>query len=246
MITNQETIKKIKSFGLNTYEVKIWTALLSRGVSTAGELSDIANVPRSRSYDVLESLEKKGFVVMKLDKPIKYLAVPPKEAVEKVKKGIEKRTEEHISKITNQTFNSLINNLQDMYEGAAQQPDNVVAILKGNNNIQKHLEFLYKNAKKEIIVVTEKETENHLELLDNTTQKTKNIDITLFTNNKTTEQKRNTKPKTNNFNSRLCIVDDNVVLFPLSEKDIHPDYDLGIWAKNEQMAGFFKRLLELV
>ncbi|MBI2135007.1 hypothetical protein HYU09_03375 [Candidatus Woesearchaeota archaeon] len=51
MLADQETIKKIKSLGLNTYEVKIWTALLSRGVSTAGELSDIANVPRSRSYD---------------------------------------------------------------------------------------------------------------------------------------------------------------------------------------------------
>ena len=56
---------------LNLYEVKIWTALLSRGVSTAGELSDIANVPRSRTYDVLESLEKKGFIIMKLGKPIK-------------------------------------------------------------------------------------------------------------------------------------------------------------------------------
>ncbi|MBS3095823.1 hypothetical protein J4480_00115, partial [Candidatus Woesearchaeota archaeon] len=43
--------KQIKNFGINGYEVKIWTALLSRGVSTAGELSDIANVPRSRSYD---------------------------------------------------------------------------------------------------------------------------------------------------------------------------------------------------
>src|SRR3989338_3408379 len=72
MLVDQETIKKIKSLGLNTYEAKIWTALLSRGVSTAGELSDIADVPRSRSYDVLESLEKKGFVIMKLGKPIKY------------------------------------------------------------------------------------------------------------------------------------------------------------------------------
>ena len=76
---NQETTKKTKLFGLNTYEARIWAALLSRGVSTAGELSDIANVPRSRSYDVLESLEKKGFVVMKVGKPIKYLAIPPKE-----------------------------------------------------------------------------------------------------------------------------------------------------------------------
>ena len=59
-------LNKLKQFGLNSYEAKIWTALLSRGVSTAGELSDISNVPRSRSYDVLESLEKKGFIIMKL------------------------------------------------------------------------------------------------------------------------------------------------------------------------------------
>ena len=71
MIVKDEFLSKLRRyFSLNLYEVKIWTALLSRGVSTAGELSDIANVPRSRSYDVLESLEKKGFVVMKLGKLI--------------------------------------------------------------------------------------------------------------------------------------------------------------------------------
>ncbi len=66
MIIQPELLNKLKDFGLNSYESKIWVALLSRGVSTAGELSDIANVPRSRSYDVLESLEKKGFVILKL------------------------------------------------------------------------------------------------------------------------------------------------------------------------------------
>ena len=64
MIVKEEFLSKLRLyFSLNLYEVKIWTALLSRGVSTAGELSDIANVPRSRSYDVLESLEKKGFTI---------------------------------------------------------------------------------------------------------------------------------------------------------------------------------------
>ena len=72
MIVKDEFLNKLRRFfGLNLYEVKIWTALLSRGVSTAGELSDIGNVPRSRAYDVLESLEKKGFIIMKIDKPIK-------------------------------------------------------------------------------------------------------------------------------------------------------------------------------
>jgi len=238
MITDQETIKKTKSFGLNTYEVKIWTALLSRGVSTAGELSDIANVPRSRSYDVLESLEKKGFVAMKPGKPIKYLAVSPKEVMERVKKRIEEKAEKHISKISNHGFNSLINGLQDIHNNATQNLDNVVAILKGNNNIQKHIEFLYKNANKEVFIATEKNPS----LPDYT--KPKNTETSFFANIKTTDQKRNVKVTTTSFNFRMCLVDDNVVLFPLSEEDTHPDYDLGIWVKNEQTARFFKKLLQ--
>src|SRR5512136_898827 len=97
MIVKDEFLGKLRRyFNLNLYEVKIWAALLSRGVSTAGELSDIANVPRSRSYDVLESLEKKGFVVMKLGKPIKYMAVAPNEVVERVKKNMRVDAEEKV------------------------------------------------------------------------------------------------------------------------------------------------------
>ena len=86
MIVQTDFLNRLRDFGLNSYESKLWVALLSRGISTAGELSDIANVPRSRSYDVLESLEKKGFIVIKIGKPIKYIAVPPEEVLERVKK----------------------------------------------------------------------------------------------------------------------------------------------------------------
>ena len=88
--------KQLKNLGLNSYEVKIWTALLSRGVSTAGELSDIANVPRSRSYDVLESLEKKGFVKTKNGKPARYTAISPSEALENTKKNTQETASEEI------------------------------------------------------------------------------------------------------------------------------------------------------
>src|SRR3989338_3847890 len=100
MIVKEEFLNKLRQyFHLNLYEVKIWAALLSRGVSTAGELSDIANVPRSRSYDVLESLEKKGFVVMKLGKPIKYMAVAPTEVVERVKKNMKSEADSRIKRL---------------------------------------------------------------------------------------------------------------------------------------------------
>ncbi len=89
MIVEDAFLKKLRSaFNLNIYEAKIWTALLSKGVASAGELADISNVPRSRSYDVLESLEKRGFIVMKLGKPIKYLAVKPEDIFSREKKRI--------------------------------------------------------------------------------------------------------------------------------------------------------------
>ena len=66
MIVKDEFLSRLrKIFDLNLYEVKVWTALLSRGTSTAGELSNISDVPRSRTYDILESLD--GFDPFKND-----------------------------------------------------------------------------------------------------------------------------------------------------------------------------------
>src|SRR3989338_623479 len=88
MLVQKNTLNQLKDFGLNSYESKLWAALLSKGAATAGELSDIANVPRSRAYDVLESLEKKGFLVLKIGKPIKYLAIDPEHVLDRVRKKI--------------------------------------------------------------------------------------------------------------------------------------------------------------
>jgi len=87
MIVKEEFLSRLrKIFDLNLYEVKVWTALLSRGTSTAGELSSISDVPRSRTYDILESLEKKGFIVMKLGKPIQFVALKTRRGNRKSKK----------------------------------------------------------------------------------------------------------------------------------------------------------------
>ncbi len=246
MITDHDMIRKTKSFGLNTYEVKIWTALLSRAVSTAGELSDIANVPRSRSYDVLESLEKKGFVVMKLGKPIKYLAVPPKEVMERVKTQIENKTKNYLLKITSQTFQNLINELQEKHESTIHRTENTVALIKGKGNIQKHLEFLFKNAKSSIVLVLENTTKKYIELLkSNTKNRSKNLEVTIVTASNIDELKEGTNQKKQDVGARMCIVDENsTVIFPISEKEIHPDYDIGVWIKNNQTSKFLKSLLD--
>jgi len=215
MIVKEEFLSRLRRyFNLNLYEVKIWTALLSRGVSTAGELSDIANVPRSRSYDVLESLEKKGFVVMKLGKPIKYLAVPPKEVLERVKKKIEAKTEEHISEISGQGFVNLINGLQQMHDNN-HAAESMVAIVRGARNIEKHISYLLNSGGKDILM--SKSMQKH--------------------------RLSTKKPvKLMGMDSRICVVDDNVVIFPADDNEVHPDYDLCVWLKHKETADFLKQL----
>ena len=89
MIIKPELLNKVKYyFGLNIYEGKTWLALLSKGAASAGEIAELSGVPRSRTYDVLESLEKQGFVIQKLDKPVKYLAVKPDSVIEKLKSQV--------------------------------------------------------------------------------------------------------------------------------------------------------------
>ena len=68
---NKELIEKVRrNFELNIYETKVWLALLSKGNANIANIHELSKVPRSRIYDVLKSLETKGFCVEKLGKPI--------------------------------------------------------------------------------------------------------------------------------------------------------------------------------
>src|SRR3989344_1659636 len=56
MIVKEEFLNKLRQFfGLNLYEVRIWTALLSRGVSTAGE--SVKRLEELKTTDVLKELD---------------------------------------------------------------------------------------------------------------------------------------------------------------------------------------------
>jgi len=157
MIVKEEFLSKLRTyFALNLYEVKIWTALLSRGAATAGELSDIANVPRSRSYDVLESLEKKGFLVTKLGKPIKYVAVQPGEVVERVKKHMRSVVEDKVRRLDNIASTEILDELKTLHSQGIElvEPSDLSGSLKGRHNLYNHLDLMLKNAEKSITLST--------------------------------------------------------------------------------------------
>ncbi len=233
--------KQLKNLGLNSYEVKIWTALLSRGFSTAGELSDIANVPRSRSYDVLESLEKKGFVIMKLGKPIKYIAVPPKEVIERVKKNVQDYAKEEVKKLSDLRNTDIIDELSALHTQGVElvEPADLSGSLRGRHNLYNHIEYMLKKAEKSVFIsTTPKEfvglVENFKPLFEKL--KKKNIEIIISTQiNNTIKRyvdgaKKFARIKHTYNKARFCIVDRKEIIFMiLDDNEVHPTYDVGIW-----------------
>jgi len=156
MIIQKDILLKLKDFGLNSYEAKLWIALLEKGIATAGELSDITNVPRSRSYDVLETLEKKGFIILKLGKPIKYVAVPPSEVIEHVKKNITEESKKQIQVINEIYTTKIIQELNELHKTHVKTIDffELTNVIRGQKNILNHYENMFKNAQKSINIIT--------------------------------------------------------------------------------------------
>jgi sugar-specific transcriptional regulator TrmB len=257
MIVQKDFLNKLKDFGLNTYESKLWTALLSRGVSTAGELSDIANVPRSRSYDVLESLEKKGFIIMKLGKPIKYVAVQPEEVLERVKKKVVDESEQQTKMLEGLKGSEILKELSLLHSQGVElvEPTDLSGALKGRSNLYNHLETMIKSAESSVDIMTTAEgLIRKAESLKSLFQKAKEKKIKIRIAAPITKEAEKAVKElknvveirhTDNIKARFCIIDGKQVTFMLlDDAEVHPTYDSGVWVNTPFFASALKQMFE--
>ncbi|RME54278.1 TrmB family transcriptional regulator [Candidatus Woesearchaeota archaeon] len=256
MIVQESFLKKLKSaFDLNIYEVKIWTALLSRGVATAGELADISGVPRSRSYDVLESLEKKGFVVMELSKPIKYVAIHPEEVISRVKTSIQKKAEEQISELDELKDKQIYKEIELLHKQGIEKidPTNISGLIKSRKNIYDQLKSMITNAKESVLIVT---TDSGLQRKSDALKtalnkaKKKGVDLRILSNIDAKSIPKNilkladirvNKSK----EARFVITDNEQILLMLNhDRDVHENYDVAVWLKSPFFASTLKDMVD--
>lgn len=152
----QSVMDALKAIGLNLYERKLWIALLSKGTATAGELADLSNVPRSRCYDVLESLADKGFVIIQPAKPMRYVTIKPKEAIERAKARLMQKTEEMIERLDKLKSSEVMKELESIYSESIKviKPEDLAGALRGRDAMLEHVGSLINNAKKSVIALT--------------------------------------------------------------------------------------------
>jgi len=259
MIVKEEFLSRLrKIFDLNLYEAKVWTSLLSRGVSTAGELSTISDVPRSRTYDILESLEKRGFVVMKIGKPIKFVALKPEEVIERVKKNLVRNAEEKSKRLDKLKDEDVVQELTALFTDGIKfvEPADLSGSLKGRQNVYNHIDMLIRDAEKSVTIVTTAPGINRkLEHLLPSLAKAKKrgvivrIAAPIDSTNKEIAKELSRVAEVRNANqlrARFVIIDGEQLMFMvLDDNTVHPNYDVGIWLNTAFFASALEQLFEI-
>jgi len=254
MILKQELINKIKDyFDLNVYETKVWLALLSKGIASAGEISTMSGVPRSRTYDVLESLEKKGFAIEKLGKPVKYLGVKPQIILEKLKNNAKNHADQKIKELLKIKTTDEFTELEKLYRGGLSpvKREDVSASLRGKSNISNHLREILQNANKEVIVCTNaSELASKFKLFQQTFSRLQKsgvkIKVALSGDEKLIKQlseKLNMKIKKVDVDAKFFIVDRSEILFYLFKNPSQED--VAIWLNSDFFSEAFASLFEM-
>jgi sugar-specific transcriptional regulator TrmB len=256
MIVKTELVKKVKDyFDLNIYETKIWLALLSRGISSAGEVAEISGVPRSRTYDVLESLEKRGFAIEKIGKPVKYLAVKPEIVIEKLKNNTIKNAEEKVQVLSTLKETKEFEELEALHKSGVEPIKNndLSTSIKGRSNIYTQMRELMEGSKKCVYMSTciyELNSKQRMfeEVFDRL--KKSNIDVKVMISDSEEEarklaRKLNINIKSKSLNARFVISDKKEIIFTMKPSSVHEDFDYGLWINSEFFANSLAYLFEI-
>jgi len=252
---NLELVQKVKNhFNLNIYETKVWLALLQKGVASAGEIAEISGVPRSRTYDVLESLEKQGFAMQKIGKPVKYLAVKPVQVIEKLKNNTAKIMEDKIKTLSNIRDTQEYKELEILHSSQTDliKKQDISSTIKGRTNINGQIADTFSSAKKEIIICTSvHEFKKRQKLLEPTIKQLSKSKLKLKVALNGTEdeiitlsQKLKVPIKKTNIDASFYIADKNEIVFMLSNLD--DTYEqMAVWFASPFFVKSFTNLFDL-
>jgi sugar-specific transcriptional regulator TrmB len=246
MSLSDKTRKALERIGLTSYEIKTYSALLKTGQINASDLSQKSGVPYSKIYEVLGTLEEKGWIGSDDSRPTQYFAKSPATAIETTMQNLEADFKKNESII--------IKELNPLYEqsGTSERPD--IWVLSGVVNIASKILEMVDSCRNEVMIAIPKVAEDlakealpKLRLLHD-----KGVDITILVSEdvnsetlKSLSRVANVKIKKGLFGGGI-ISDKRYVVILLGE-------DLGtsgsaeavaIWADHSGLAGFAREYFE--
>ncbi len=144
MSISDKSRKALEKIGLTSYEIRTFSSLLKAGELTASDLSQKSGVPYSKIYEVLGTLEEKGWIGSDDSRPTKYFAKSPATGIETTKQKMESDFKDN--QIT------ILNELIPLYEksGTSERPD--IWVLSGTVNIAAKILEMVETCRNEVLI----------------------------------------------------------------------------------------------
>ncbi|MGB4984724.1 MAG: helix-turn-helix domain-containing protein [Erysipelotrichaceae bacterium] len=134
----EQLLQLMKKYNFTEYETKAYVTLLQNGKCNGYEVSKLSSVPRSKIYNVLESLFMKGLVNKIIDEQTSYIALP----IEQFIKSLENKMHNDLKEINH----NLILFNQPLY-----QNEELINI-KGYQNVINKAKYLVNQAQNELLI----------------------------------------------------------------------------------------------
>lgn len=144
---------QLKNMGMREYESKAYTTLLHKGICTAEHINKFSGIPLTRVYETLQSLEKRGLVVVLNTRPKRYKIVSI-ECLENLiaeRKGMMK---EEIKKLED-TFSSIRELAPKVQEDLIDSTKEDIWIYRGRENVIRRIMDAEKDTENEILVFSD-------------------------------------------------------------------------------------------
>ena len=246
MNISDKTRRALEKIGLTSYEIRTFTALLKDGELTASDLSQKSGVPYSKIYEVLGTLEEKGWIGSDNSRPTKYFAKSPSTGLETTKQNQEKNFSEN--------QNIILSELVPLYEksGTSEKPE--IWVLSGAVNITSKILEMVESCRKEVMIAIPEAGQElvrlalpKLRLLHD-----KGVEITILTSDKldkdsTVAIKRVAKVKVKEGLFGGGIISDKryvVILLGPERGDTKSSEKVAIWADHAGLAVFAREYFE--
>lgn len=246
MSISDKTRKALDRIGLTSYEIRTYTALIKSGELTASDLSQKSGVPYSKIYEVLGTLEEKGWIGSDESRPTRYFAKSPSTGLETTKQKMDSDFIENNNIITNE--------LVPLYEksGTSEKPD--IWFLSGTVNIAAKIMEMVESCKNEVLVAVPEAGEAlvrqalpKLRLLHD-----RGVDITILTSDKidpnslkALSRVASVKVKRGLFGGGIISDKRYVVILLGPEMGESSSSDtVAIWADHAGLAGFAREYFE--
>jgi len=246
-------LENLRKFGLTQNESKIYVYLGKNGPKKAIDISRQQKIPRTETYHLLSTLQKKGIVTSTFEKPTKFEGLSFEKTISTLITNEQKRIDDlHVLK---KELIELWESIPNSKISEEKPNTSRFQILQGKSIILNKLENMTKNSQKEILVIgNEKDLFKlyHSDFFQILKKSKSDVKIlTSHSNDKNvlfkgiSEAKIKTFPKESNKNQFFIITDSNEIILFLNDGLDEGSDVTSVWTDSQIFVNSFKTLFEL-